>query len=47
MYTNPNRRTGAGQALLDDAYRRGMCEYGETLEGLVQGIWEREYLGGK
>ncbi len=37
----------AGQALLDHAYRRGMCEYGETLEGLVQGIWEREYLGDK
>jgi hypothetical protein len=37
----------AGQALLDHAYWRGMCEYGETLEGLVQGIWEREYLGDK
>jgi MoaA/NifB/PqqE/SkfB family radical SAM enzyme len=37
----------AGQALLDDTYWQGMCEYGETLEGLVQGIWEREYLGEK
>jgi MoaA/NifB/PqqE/SkfB family radical SAM enzyme len=37
----------AGQALLGDAYRRGLCEYGETLENLVQGIWEREYLGDK
>jgi MoaA/NifB/PqqE/SkfB family radical SAM enzyme len=45
VYRPEPENEAAGQALLNHAYQKGLCEYGDALESLVQEIWEREYLG--